>query len=630
MHAVAVGPDGRVYAATSPDGAVYAIDAAGKATRFFDPPETYIWALAFDRAGALYVATGGEGRVHRVSADGKSETVLASTETHILSLAVDARGRVYAGSAPEGLVYRIDGPGKVFVLLDSAFREIKALDVGDDGSLYAAAIDGRTTESPAGAPTPRPPPPAPAAVVAEVTVSESYAVVPPRAAPRSPWDPPGRTRRRPRRRAPCSASAPRVRSTPCGARPTTSRTPLVRSGPDVLVGTGNKGKVYRVGDDGRWALVATLPAEQVTALARTSSGGVVLVTANPARVFSLDATLAAEGTFLSKVKDTETVSSWGQRLLGGHRTAGNGGPRPDEGGQHGDPGLHLDRLVAAGDPRAGRAHPQREGALPPAAPHPRGQGGGEPDGRGGGRGVPAAQPAPGREVDHRPPRRRGLPEADLRERRARDPRPRHRPAERSRGRAAASRRQPSRDHLQPQALPARPAHLLLAGGGPERRRAPLRRGVPRGGRRAVAAPAHGPRGAGLRLGHGDGAERALPAAGRRVGRPGQPARLRPHRLEGQRLVRGGQPPALDRGDARSPRETASASPCATTRAPCASSRRRSTPAAGRRSTRSTASPTRSRRATRSRSPRPPAVPRIVVLRATDLLGNVATARVDVP
>ena len=126
VHAVAVGPDDRVYAATSPDGAVYAIDAAGKATRFFDPPETYIWALAFDPKGALYVATGGEGRVHRVSADGKSETVLTSTETHILSLAADARGRVYAGSAPEGLVYRIDGPGKVFVLLDSAFREIKA------------------------------------------------------------------------------------------------------------------------------------------------------------------------------------------------------------------------------------------------------------------------------------------------------------------------------------------------------------------------------------------------------------------------------------------------------------------------------------------------------------------------
>ena len=311
MHAVAVGPDGRVYAATSPDGAVYAIDAAGQATRFFDPPETYIWALAFDRAGALYVATGGEGRVHRVSADGKSETVLTSTETHILSLAIDARGRVYAGSAPEGLVYRIDGPGKVFVLLDSAFREIKALDVSEDGSLYAAAIDGRTSEPPAKA-TPAPAPSGSGAVVAEVTVSESYAVVPASGGAPVTVGPAGTDAAA----APSKGALLRIR--PTGEIDTLWSSPddvphsVVRSGPDVLVGTGNKGKVYRVGDDGRWALVATLPAEQVTALARTSSGGVALVTANPARVFSLDATLAAEGTFLSKVKDTETVSSWGQ------------------------------------------------------------------------------------------------------------------------------------------------------------------------------------------------------------------------------------------------------------------------------------------------------------------------------
>ena len=309
VHAIAVGPDNRVYAATSPDGAVYAIDAAGKATRFFDPPETYVWALAFDPKGALYVATGGEGRVYRVSADGKSETVLTSSETHILSLAADARGRVYAGSAPEGLVYRIDGPGKVFVLLDSAFREIKALDVGEDGSLYAAAIDGRTAESPARA---TPAPSGSGTVVAEVTVSESYAVVPASGGAPVTVGPAGTDAAA----APAKGALLRIR--PTGEIDTLWSSPddvphsLVRSGADVLVGTGNRGKVYRVGDDGRWALVATLPAEQVTAFARGSSGNVALVTANPARVFSLDATLAAEGTFLSKVKDAETVSSWGQ------------------------------------------------------------------------------------------------------------------------------------------------------------------------------------------------------------------------------------------------------------------------------------------------------------------------------
>jgi sugar lactone lactonase YvrE len=308
VHAVAAGPDGRVYAGTSPDGAVYAIDAAGKAARFFDPGEKYIWALAFDARGALYVATGGEGRVHRVTPDGKSEAVLTTTETHVLSLAVDRGGKLFAGTAPEGIVYRIDAPGKAFVLVDSAFREIKALDLGPDGSLYAAAIDGQTAES--ARPTPAPSAPAaPAAtggVVAEVTVSESYSVVAPAlsavtVAESAPGPPKGAL----------------LRIRPSGDVDTLWSSPedvphsAVRTDQGVLVGTGNKGKVYRVGDDARWVLLASLPAEQVTALVR-SPGGVALVTSNPAHVLSIDATSAAQGTFVTKVKDTEAVSTWGR------------------------------------------------------------------------------------------------------------------------------------------------------------------------------------------------------------------------------------------------------------------------------------------------------------------------------
>ena len=157
VHAIAVGPDGRVYAATSPDGAVWAIDAAGNKLRFFDPAEKYIWALAFDAKGSLVVATGGEGRVYRVQPDGSAQVLLASSETHILSLAVARDGRVYAGSAPEGLVYRLSASSRPFVVVDTPFREIKALGLGGDGTLYAAAIDGRapeTTPRPAQAPAP--------------------------------------------------------------------------------------------------------------------------------------------------------------------------------------------------------------------------------------------------------------------------------------------------------------------------------------------------------------------------------------------------------------------------------------------------------------------------------------------
>jgi hypothetical protein len=313
VHAVAVGPDGRVYAGTSPDGAVYAIDAEGRAVRFFDPPETFIWALAFDRSGALLVATGGEGRVHRVLPDGSSETLLDSSETHILSLATDTRGRVYAGSAPEGIVYRLDAPGKTFALLDSAFREVKALAVGEDGSVYAAVVDGRADPASRPAQAPAGEAAGSGTVSTEVTVTESYAVVPP-----SGGAPVTVGAAAPDAAAPGAPKGALLRIRPSGEIDTLWASAedvphsVARSDGGVLVGTGNRGKLFRVTDDGRWTLLATLPAEQVTALVRTSGEGAALVTSNPAHVFALDGTPSTEGSFLSTVRDAGTVSSWGR------------------------------------------------------------------------------------------------------------------------------------------------------------------------------------------------------------------------------------------------------------------------------------------------------------------------------
>jgi outer membrane protein assembly factor BamB len=321
VHAIAVGPDGRIYAATSPDGAVWAIDGSGQATRFFDPAEKYVWALAFDAKGALLVATGGEGRIYRVERDGSAATLLASTETHILSLAVAPDGRVYAGSAPEGLVYRLSEASRPFVVVDSPFREIKALAIGSDGSVYAAAIDGRAPET-----TPRPAAPAPAAqappgqVTAEVTVSETFTLAPvpptgavPVAAGPQPEAPP---------------KGALLRIHPTGDVDTLWSSPddvpysAARTRGGILVGTGGRGKVYRVGDDRRWALVATLPAEQVTGIVEMSGGGAALVTANPARVLALEAEPAARGSFVSRVKDADSLASWGRLTWEGDAPAG--------------------------------------------------------------------------------------------------------------------------------------------------------------------------------------------------------------------------------------------------------------------------------------------------------------------
>jgi hypothetical protein len=80
----------------------------------------------------------------------------------------------------------------------------------------------------------------------------------------------------------------------------------------VLVGTGDKGKLYRIRDDRTWTMVSSYPAEQVTALARGASGAVFLATSNPGKIHVLEGAPSARGTLTSKVKDTETVSAWGR------------------------------------------------------------------------------------------------------------------------------------------------------------------------------------------------------------------------------------------------------------------------------------------------------------------------------
>jgi hypothetical protein len=313
VHAVVVGPDGKVYVGTSPDGVVYSVNAAGEAEEFFDPPDQYIWALAFDQQGRLLVATGGEGRIYRVSKDGKSsETLLDGPESHITALAVDG-ARIYAGSSPSGIIYRIDpAANKAFVLEDTLYREIKALAVAPDGAVYAAAVEGSDKEDTTPHPSTAPTPSAAPVLTEVVTVTESFAGV----VNASPT-PAGGSR---------TVESPRTGQTkgallkilPSGESDllwsSTEEMPytLLRTDGGVLLGTGNKGKLYRIGDDRTWTMLTALPVQQLTAIVPRGDGSFVIATSNPGTLYGLAGTPGDEGSFVSKVRDTETVSAWGR------------------------------------------------------------------------------------------------------------------------------------------------------------------------------------------------------------------------------------------------------------------------------------------------------------------------------
>ena len=316
VHALAHGPDGKLYVGTSPDGKVYAVEPGGKSTTFFDPKEKYIWSLAFDHAGNLIVATGAEGRVYRVDPKGGSSVILQTAETHVLSLAVDPRGTVFAGSAPSGILYRIDTTGKVFVVYDSAYREVKSLDLGRDGSVYAALVDSKPPDDAQRPATGTSATPGP---TSEVVVTESFGG--PAVGASATQSP-----------TPATGSGTNkgavIRLLPGGEVDSlwssAEDTPqaLVSTADGVLVATGSKGKLYRVRDDRTWTLLAVLPAEQLTGLARRSDAGAVVASSSPGKVFSLDDAPGERGTFVSKAKDTETVSAWGRLRWEGEMPAG--------------------------------------------------------------------------------------------------------------------------------------------------------------------------------------------------------------------------------------------------------------------------------------------------------------------
>jgi hypothetical protein len=236
---------------------------------------------------------------------------LQTAETHVLSLAVDPKGVVYAGSAPSGILYRVDTAGKVFVVNDSTYREVKSLDLGKDGSLYAALVDGKPLTAEEGAARPVGTGQAPVGPTAsvEVTVTEALTGIPLAAAGAPTAG--GATTGGPPKGA-------LVRIAPGGEIDTlwssSEDTPqsVVASAEGAFLATGGKGRLFRVRDDRTYTLLGVLPTEQVTALARGTPGGMFAAVSGPGKVLSVEDTPEERGTFISKPRDTETVSTWGR------------------------------------------------------------------------------------------------------------------------------------------------------------------------------------------------------------------------------------------------------------------------------------------------------------------------------
>src|SRR5271156_2558618 len=328
VQTVRVGPDGSIYAATVPGGKVYRIKPGQSgldetaATVVFDAstvhnadaakpggdPARYIWDLAFDTQGALYIATGGPAAIYRVDLSKESphaELFFESDEQHIRCLLFEPNGDLIAGSDGGGLVYRIARDGKGLVIYDAPKREVTALARSADGRLYIAAV-GEKTKSPL------PPLPVQGVAVATATItivtpgsvqaSSSNGLIPdgsevdelsPQGAPRKLW---------------------------------ASRDDVVyalRSSPEgLLAATGNRGRIYRIQEDGSYLDLAHAATGQATAFA-AAPDGLYVATSNTGRLYKLSSQPSTHATYLSDVLDSGVFSRFGRMEVNADGAAGS-------------------------------------------------------------------------------------------------------------------------------------------------------------------------------------------------------------------------------------------------------------------------------------------------------------------
>ena len=308
VHAVAIDKQDRLYAAVLPDAKIYRVDGSGMPQLFFDPKCKYVWAMAFDRSGNLFVATGDSGLIFKVTPDGKGTRFFDSQETHARSMLLEENGNLIVGTEPGGLVMRITPEGKSFVLYQTSRREVTAL-AERDGVIYAASVGNK---------------------ILPVVVSGAPPVLP--TTPAAPASPAGTAR--------AGASAPslppsvgslsasvvggseliRIQKDGYAERIWNSPTELVYAlafdgSGRPLIGTGNRGIIYRLDSDQLSTQLLTVPPTQITAFLPGLSNTLYAVTGNVGNLYAIFPGLEKSGTLTSEVLDAREFTYWGKAHL---------------------------------------------------------------------------------------------------------------------------------------------------------------------------------------------------------------------------------------------------------------------------------------------------------------------------
>ena len=245
--------------------------------------------MAFNRGGDLFVATGDQGEIHsRSRPTARARCSSRSDETHVRSLAIDASGNLIVGTEPGGLVIRVSPAGAGFVLYQMAKKEVTAVAVGPDGAIYAAAVGTKQAAQGSGSSAPQ-------AAPAQISINPQAGAAGAAPQPRPPSTPPP-----PSLGASAVTGGSEVYRIDPGGTPrrywTHAQDVVYAIAFDqegrVLLGTGNKGNLYRIESATQYTLMLNVPCTQITAFGG-GNGHLYAVTGNVGKVYEIGPALRA-------------------------------------------------------------------------------------------------------------------------------------------------------------------------------------------------------------------------------------------------------------------------------------------------------------------------------------------------
>ncbi|MFQ5713072.1 MAG: hypothetical protein ACE5GU_03475 [Candidatus Scalinduaceae bacterium] len=325
LHVKTIATDntGNIYAGTLPHGRIYKITSDGKGGIFCELPDPYIWDLVFDSNGNLYAATGNNGIIYKISEEGIPSVFFDSPYSNILDLAIDEENNTYAACEPEGLIYKITTNGNASVLYDTEESEVHCLAIDKNGILYAGTSSGIPPVLPII--TPPTPPQIQLPLPIEELPYEANDILLNDLFPNTNMD----NSKHPAedyikdefRERPVPAERNSVYRIDKDGRVKEILVVekafilclTVNSNNDVLVGTGNKAKLFKIvnGNVEDTSLLYDFYESQVLDILPYKDGYKYIATGNNANVYQLSSDYSSKGTYESGVHDTSYISSWG-------------------------------------------------------------------------------------------------------------------------------------------------------------------------------------------------------------------------------------------------------------------------------------------------------------------------------